>query len=148
MAPVKGQLIQRLTSANFLGFNWMKVTHHGPFQSQYPFTAAAGSTTRMWSQPRFQGNRVNRMSFNTGRMLALYLPSLALAGVILGMCEWYNLRIVAEAVLGIPIPDDVKQARLDELDNRSRNKPGVLLKHKYGNQVSIKGSEKLILGDS
>jgi hypothetical protein len=146
MAPPKGMLIQRIMAADFLGFNWMKITFHAPFNNQYPFGMSSGQQSRMWSHPRFQGNRVNRMHLNSLRIAALYAPTVVLVVLFMGMVDWYNMFQLANALAGMEIPDWAQERRAKELERAAREKPGVVLKHKVGGQVTIPGSEVLVGG--
>ena len=143
MAPTKALFVQRLMACDFMGMNWCKVTHHGPFNAFYPFSQSGGPQTRIWSHPLWQGNRVNRMGFNTIRMFALATPTIFIAGLIAFMCDWYAPYALYTAVTGNEPAANIVAARDEEMRLASRHKPGHMLKHELGNQVSIPGSEIL-----
>ena len=79
-------------------------------------------------------------------MNLLMLPSLGLAAWCVFMPDvWtcYSATKIAADELMIPyeIPESILEQRRKDNYEMARNKPGAYLKHRYGGQVSIPGSE-------
>ena len=147
MAPTKGFLIQRLMAPDFMGIQWNKITHHAPMHLGYPWSIYSGLQWRIFSHPRFQGNKANRHGRNSTRAIAFMAPTAVMAVLFIGMVDWYNCFQLVNTLFGVEIPKWAVDARAAELEDMARNKPGVLLKHKSGGQVSIPGSGVLVTGD-
>ena len=144
MAPNKALWIQRIVSADWMGMNWMKVTHAGPFTMTYPYTLSSAPVTKMMSHPQFQGNRANRMGFNKLRSTALLGPTLIVGAAVVFYWDWYTpLYLLAEA--GVETPENFVQMYKAEQEWKSRYQFGIQHKHTVGGQVSIPGSEVLAM---
>uniref|UniRef100_A0A7S1QZY1 Uncharacterized protein n=1 Tax=Neobodo designis TaxID=312471 RepID=A0A7S1QZY1_NEODS len=145
MAPSKALWIQRIFAADFLGMNWSKITHMGPFQAGYPYQSSANPIGKIFSHPAFMGNRVNRMGFNRLRIGVVGLAPVALSLVaVVFWWDWYTPIYLASLVSGYEIPEKLQQKKKDELLWQSRYGVGILHKHTVGGQVSIPGSEVLV----
>ena len=143
MAPPKAFLPTRITSVDFLGIRWNKTFFRSPYLGFYPFAHSSNALGRMNSTP-LRGAFHGRHALTKLRMMSLWAPTAIPVMLLFGNMEWYDWYRIAEKNLGYQIPASVKEARAEELRLRSREKPGILLKHKYGGQVLMPGSERNI----
>jgi hypothetical protein len=141
MAPPKGLLPQRILGNNFLGINWTKVCWQAPYSNFYPFTMTAGMQGRMWSSPLAYGNKEHRMSYIWVRSCILGIPTAYLSLIMFLQADWYQIMAINYWFLLSDPPQWAQEQYAKEMKAMTREKPGALLKHKYGGQVSIPGSE-------
>ncbi|KNH05945.1 hypothetical protein XU18_3107 [Perkinsela sp. CCAP 1560/4] len=146
LAPAKGPLMRRVLHPDFLGINWTKVCWGTPFNSCYPHTISGGQVNRLWSNPVSFGFFPNRMSRIHLRQFLLCTPAMVLLMVMVLQPDLWAIFSGTKFVcdeLGIPceIPEPILEMRRQDNHHMARNKPGAHLKHRYGGQVSIPGSD-------
>lgn len=141
MAPSKAHLFQRVHSPSFMGINWTRPSWMNPYNNFYPFSICAGNQTRYLTGPLGFGRSHNRTGRNHIRNIILIAPSAFLAGMLFFMADMWDLAIVLSMITQKPIPDSFQETHKKEMMELSRTKPGYLLKHKLGGQISIAGSE-------
>jgi hypothetical protein len=140
MAPPKAHLPQRIGATDFLGINWSKPSYHLPFTNQYPCIDDVGSHQRMLSNPRLFGRSARQLRAKT-RSLVLLLPTAVLGGIFLTDASVYDVYYFANFWTGITIPQSVVDNKLRNDAKVAREMPGVRMKHLWGGQVSIPGSQ-------
>ena len=141
MAPTKGFLPQRMMSLDWLGINWTKVCWMAPYSNFYPLTMTAGQQGRMWSSFLWWGNKEHRMTRIVARSYVFAIPSIAMGILIFLQADWYQAMFMALWMVNQPMPDWAEHKYAEQYKTYAREKPGVTLKHKWGGQVSIPGSE-------
>ncbi len=148
MAPPKAYWPQRVLAPDFLGIKWCKPTWMAPYSNFYPLTLTAGQQGRLWSSFIHFGNAEHRMWLMHLRSWILAAPSAYLAIVMIGQCDWYQMLWLPHFFLGREMPQWAQDAYAEQYKRYTREKPGVTLKHKYGGQVSIPGSDINIVTNS
>eukprot|EP00760_Papus_ankaliazontas_P031938 PhM_4_TR5548/c0_g1_i1/m.53515 len=144
MAPYKAAFLRRILHPDFGGINWTKVTWRAPFNNMYPITLSAGFANRILSNPISFGSYANRATRIHTRNLVLYLPTTYLAIWFVLQPDWYQFVTFHYDALGMPYPEWVNEQHKKDLKWMTRDKPGVLLKHKCGGQVSIPGTQEFV----
>ena len=150
MARTKGSLLRRVLHPDFLGINWTTISFRTPFNNLYPITLSGGPANRGWSNPASFGHFAHRMGRIHLRHSLLMFPTMYAALIFMMQPDWYTFltghTFVIKEILGITInlPESWIEYRRKEMAELTSTKPGVLLKHKAGGQVSIPGSENLI----
>ncbi len=128
--------------------------------SNYPVTLAAGQGARAFSSPASLGHFPARANRHYIRNAILYAPGMWLSAWMLFQWDWYgHLVAIQYCALGFmpdaapgwfqdwkgyslaKIPQHLVDLRAEEMRMQSREKPGVIHKHKLGGQISIPGSE-------
>ena len=149
MAPPKGSLPRRVLGINFLGIDWAKGSFRTPYNNYYPITLTSGNGNRFWSNPHNFGYFANRTGRIHARNAILYVPSGWCFMMTFLQPDWFlcwntHLRFIGKPFFGMKMPNWAIEKRKEEMRLMARNKPGVLLKHKSGGQVSIPNSETLV----
>ena len=146
-APIKAPLLQQTIMNNTFGIQWNKVTWGAPHNNAYPFSAGAGFASKYLSNPLTFGSPQGRMSRMWVRQAVLLSPTVLCAAIMLFQLEPYDLVYCVHFLTGLDIPKAIQDRYDDQIARMPREKPGVLLKHLYGGQVSIPGSDRLITGE-
>jgi len=150
LAPSKASLPRRVLGINFLGIDWGSISFRAPYNNFYPVTMCSGNGNRFWSNPHNFGYFANRTMRIHTRNAVLLAPCAWCFLMTFVEPDWYtalqqHYRFFLTPVFGMQMPQSLVEARRKELDVMAREKPGVLLKHKAGGQVSIPGSQALVV---
>ena len=125
LAPPKAHFLFRIMGPEFGGIKWNKVRWGSPYLNMYPWSHFTGSQHRLLSNFCFLGDPHNRMSLMSLRRWVVSIPFYVLLVELIFQISWYQWYKIREAVLQIPIPDDIKKVYEQEMKLAARNKPGV-----------------------
>ncbi len=145
-APTRAHFFARPLAPDFMGIRFNKPRMYVPYNHFYPMSICAGNQTRWFSGPLGGGHWHYRCRLGLLRNIVMIAPSVVLGGMLFFMADWWDLAVFAQALnnlagTGWKIPASWEDARKTEMNIASREKPGYLLKHKLGGQISIAGSE-------